>query len=65
MKEEKKKEYQFTFSYNEGGKEIAVTIKRRGKVVSLSPKDFSVRGRVLILNRNPDYYFNPLLKGVN
>lgn len=52
-----KKNYTFEFHYSPQGKEVAVTITRKGKRVSLSPKDFSVKGNVLTLNKAPEDYF--------
>lgn len=51
------KKYQFTFHHGEDGNVIAIIISRRGKSVSLSPQDFSVKGNQLTLNKNPEEYF--------
>ena len=57
MKKNKNSKVRFEFTYNPEGRVTVIYIIRGKKKVSLSPKDFAVKGNILTFNKNPKDYF--------
>ena len=55
----KKKNQKFTIKalYQDTGTISVIILSKSGQEVSLSPKDFSVKGNILTLNQSPETYF--------